>query len=278
MGSKSLYLKVLFPLFILSGCMGIPTPHERLQTLQGILSHYSLIESTIKTSTFNLFYIHDNRISECTDKNLNVYIEGDGLAWRTSSVVSNDPTPINPLALKLMTLDPDPCKVYIARPCQYVGSSTCKQEYWTSKRFSNTVISSYQEALNYLKKNIHNKSFTLIGYSGGGAIAVLTAVKREDIQKIVTIAGNLDTDIWVQKHNLAALSESLNPADYAQQVENIEQWHFIGKDDPIVPKWVFDSYFSRCDKKQNIHFLEVDATHSKNWEMIYSDLLNSHFF
>jgi hypothetical protein len=278
MGSKSLYLKALLPLFILSGCMSIPTPQERLQTLRGIISHCSLTASTLKTSTFDLFSIRDNRIGECTDKNLNVYIEGDGLAWRTSSIISDDPTPINPLALKLMTLDPDPCKVYIARPCQYVGSSACNQEYWTNKRFSNTVIASYQEALNQLKEDAHNKSFTLIGYSGGGAIALLSALNREDVKKIVTIAGNIDTDIWVKNHHLNPLTGSLNPADYAQQVENIEQWHFIGKEDNVVPKYVFDSYLNKCMNQQNIHFKEVDATHSKNWEMIYSDLLKSHSF
>lgn len=198
MGSKSLYLKALLPLIIFSGCASIPTPQERLQTAQTIISHYPLTQSTLKTSNFNLFSIQDNRIGECTDKNIKVYIEGDGLAWRTSSIVSDNPSPINPLSLKLMSIDPNPCKVYIARPCQYVSSHNCNQEYWTNKRFSPIVIQSYQEALNQIKEKIHNKSFTLMGYSGGGAIALLSAINRNDITKLVTIAGNIDTDIWIR--------------------------------------------------------------------------------
>ena len=36
------------------------------------------------------------------------------------------------------------------------------------------------------------KGIHLIGYSGGGAIAVLTASRREDVLSVRTIAANLD--------------------------------------------------------------------------------------
>lgn len=279
MGIKNRTLtQSLFILMALAGCATIPSPQERLKNVDEIVEHHPLTSSSIKTSAFNLFSVSDNRIGECADKNLKVYIEGDGLSWISSSRISDNPTPINPLMLKLMVIDHDPCKVYIARPCQYVSSPICNQEYWTNKRFGNDVISTYQEALNYLKESVHNRNFILIGYSGGGAIALLTAAKREDVQKIVTIAGNIDTDIWVKNHHLSPLIGSLNPADYAKQIENIEQWHFIGKEDTVVPKYVFDSYLSQCANRKNIHFKEVDATHSKNWEIIYSDLLSEFSF
>ncbi len=278
MGIKSLYLKVLLPLSILSGCASIPTHQERLQTLDGIILHHPFNKTTLKTSSFNLYSIQDDGINECTDKTIRVYIEGDGLAWKTSSIVSDNPTPLNPLSLKLMSIDSNPCKVYIARPCQYIGSTTCDQEYWTNKRFSSRVIHSYQEALDQIKEKVHNKSFTLIGYSGGGAIALLSAVHRNDIEKIITVAGNIDTDIWVKNHHLSPLDGSLNPADYTRELKNIEQWHFIGKDDTVVPKYVFDTYLSKSSDTHNIHFKEVDATHSNNWEKIYAEYLKNNCF
>ncbi len=52
---------------------------------------------------------------------LTIYIEGDGLAWISRSIISPDPIPINPIGLKL-ALQHTQHKVvaYLARPCQYV--------------------------------------------------------------------------------------------------------------------------------------------------------------
>lgn len=44
---------------------------------------------------------------------LTIHIEGDGLAWINSSTPSSDPTPTNPLALRLALLDTAP-SVYLA--------------------------------------------------------------------------------------------------------------------------------------------------------------------
>jgi len=73
---------------------------------------------------------------------LTIYIEGDGLSWIDASTPSNEPTPMDPLALKLALRDDAP-SAYLARPCQYVAEDrkkSCAQKYWTYSRFSEEVI------------------------------------------------------------------------------------------------------------------------------------------
>ena len=53
------------------------------------------------------------------DGSLHVYIESDGSPWLSANVVSTDPTPRNPLMLRLMAEDPT-SSIYLGRPC-YLG-------------------------------------------------------------------------------------------------------------------------------------------------------------
>ncbi len=67
---------------------------------------------------------------------LRVYLEGDGLAWRSRRHVSDDPTPVSPVALQLMLADPNKDLAYLGRPCQFVHNGACRDTLWTSARFS----------------------------------------------------------------------------------------------------------------------------------------------
>ena len=53
-------------------------------------------------------------------EDVTIYIEGDGFAWVSRRQPSTNPTPVNPLALRLAATDPSPAVAYLARPCQYV--------------------------------------------------------------------------------------------------------------------------------------------------------------
>ena len=138
-----------------------------------------------------------------------------------------------------MLLDNSSCKVYLARPCQYINSNSCEEKYWTSHRFNLKVIESYQEVLNNLKKEYSNAKFDLVGYSSGGAIVTLLASFRDDINSITTVARNLDIEEWSRIKNISKLNGSLNPADFTQSLENIKQYHLIGSNDKIIPKEIF---------------------------------------
>ena len=50
-----------------------------------------------------------------------VYIEGDGSAWISHRVPSDDPTPKDPLAFRLAVMDPAPKVLYLGRPCQFTS-------------------------------------------------------------------------------------------------------------------------------------------------------------
>lgn len=258
-------------LLLLLGCSNnVPTPQERLNTALFFKNKES-IQTTLKMQNFELFTIK-NISKEC--KNISIYIEGDGLAWITTSQISNDPTPINPIALKLMLIDANDCKIYLARPCQYTPyAKNCEDKYWTSHRFNRKIIDDYNEALNLIKQEYKNDSFSLVGYSGGATIALLTAAQREDILKIITVAGNLNHTFWTQYHHINSLTGSLNPINYAKQLEKIPQYHLIGLNDSIMPKAVFDSYIAHFKDTRNINSKTYTATHTENWEQNYRDFL-----
>lgn len=172
---------------------------------------------------------------------LRVYIEGDGRAWITSHTISDDPTPIKSMAPGLAVDDPNPA-VYMARPCQYILGANCTHSVWTSARFSKEVIQAESEVLDSLKSHYGVQGFELVGYSGGGAVALLLAASRTDVKQVQTIAGNIDPKAWTELKHIAPLTGSLNPVDFADQLAKVPQRHFIGMNDTIVPPDVSKAY------------------------------------
>lgn len=167
---------------------------------------------------------------------LTVYLEGDGFAW-AGALPSTDPTPRDPLALRLALAHPAGNAAYLARPCQYVGAKRtgCLQRYWTNARAAPEVVAAMDTALDALKQRFGARRLELVGYSGGGALAVLLAARRRDVVRIVTVAGNLDHRAWTAHHRVRPLDASLNAADVADLVKAIPQVHWIGASDRIIP-------------------------------------------
>jgi dienelactone hydrolase len=179
---------------------------------------------------------------------LTIYIEGDGQAWLSESQPSTDPTPRHALALELAMQQPDGNAVYLARPCQFVEGSArrnCRQPYWTFKRFAPEVVSAMDHAVAQLKQQRQAKRLRLVGYSGGGAIASLLSARRQDVERLITVAGNLDHVTWTGLHHLSPLAGSLNPADLWADLHGTEQVHFVGEDDRIMPAQVAMAYRNR---------------------------------
>ncbi|NCB12030.1 MAG: alpha/beta hydrolase [Erysipelotrichia bacterium] len=265
-------LLFLISLFFISCSSNIPTPKERKETALILAKQNNFQQVNIETSSFLIFSLQKKDIS-CQNKNLHVYIEGDGLSWINRKTISSDPTPINSTILKIINEDENECKIYLARPCQYINSNICEKKYWTSHRFSPEVLKSFDESLNILKNRYKNKDFTLIGHSGGGAIVALLSAQRDDIKRFITIAGNLDIEKWTTFHNISKLTGSLNPADFTKSLENIEQYHLIGNNDKIITKDIFLSYYSKFNNKDKISFNYVDESHNCCWEKPYKKLI-----
>lgn len=178
---------------------------------------------------------------------LAVYIEGDGRAWITPTQISADPTPSDPLALRLAAADPAANVVYIARPCQYVDAASapgCDNIYWSSARYGRAVIASISAAIDDAKARAGSGSLELIGYSGGGTVAALAAAERGDVRRLVTVAANLDLTAWTRLHRLTPLSRSLDPMDFREKLRLLPQTHLAGEDDDVVPPAIIRSYLA----------------------------------
>jgi len=170
-----------------------------------------------------------------------LYIEGDGFAWIDRYTISDNPTPTDPIALRLAAVDNNPNIIYLARPCQYVtleAETNCSKTFWTNRRYADAIISSYIEAINQLQKLYKTNGFHLVGYSGGGTIAALLAARRTDILSLRTIAGNLDHVALGKAKNVSPLTGSLNAQNIASKLSALPQVHYSGTNDTVIPEWV----------------------------------------
>lgn len=205
---------------------------------------------------------------------LRVYIEGDGLAWRTRSHLSAHPTPVNPVALRLMLADPSADKLYIARPCQFVQTDVCQSRFWSMDRYHEDVVTAVAEVLSQFKRTRGYTRVELVGYSGGAAVALLLAAQRDDVQSVRTVSGNLDHAEFCHLHHVTPLSGSLNPIDFTASLQLIPQLHFVGGQDSVVPIEIFNSYVWCFDDPQLVKAEIVPGMgHSDGWVEQWAQLL-----
>lgn len=161
--------------------------------------------------------------------------------------------------------DPQP-SVYLARPCQYLTSPSCAPRYWTDARFAEEVLASLDQALDQLKQRYGNRDFELIGYSGGGTLALLLAARRDDIAQVQTLAGNLSPRSWAALLNLTPLQNSLEPLDYAERLKALPQRHLAGTADQTVPASLLDEYAARLGAAACLELRLLDGvSHHDGW-------------
>jgi hypothetical protein len=166
---------------------------------------------------------------------LHVYLDGDGTPWIGSQPAA-DPTPRNPLMLRLMALDPVSA-VYVGRPC-YHGTAAiapCSARLWTKERYSDEVIDSLSTVVRQFMTQEGYERVAWFGHSGGGTTAVLLAERFPETAALVTIAASLDTAAWAAYTGHEDLSGSLNPASSPPLSPQIQQRHYAGGKDRIVP-------------------------------------------
>jgi hypothetical protein len=209
-----------------------------------------------------------------SNKTLTVYIEGDGRAWTNPWQPSTDPTPTDPIGLRLAAADPARPLIYLARPCQFEASEGCDARLWTSARLSPDVVNIFQQLIDEARRRTNSKQVGLVGYSGGGALAALIAERRHDVAWLVTVAADLDLAEWVHLHDLQPLSSSLDPADEAAAIQFLPQTHFIGGNDPIVPPVVAQSFLQHFTASGSARTIVVPGfDHACCWADAWSRLL-----
>jgi pimeloyl-ACP methyl ester carboxylesterase len=254
----------------LEGCQTLETAQRGAQDYA---DRTGLSKERLRTSVFPLTSYH--RL-EAPGEALTVYIEGDGIPFRNAHQISPDPTPAHPTMLELASMDPSPNVAYLARPCQYDGSAAtapCEPAYWTDKRFSEEVIASMNEAVDLLRSKVGTGQVHLVGFSGGGAVAVLVAARRQDVASIRTIAGNLDPAAVNRHHRVAPLEGSLDPMSAARRVSTIPQRHFTGTKDRVVPAGIAED-FRRASGGTCVQVTPIEgAGHHEGWVERWKALL-----
>lgn len=210
-------------------------------------------------------------------EHLIVYIEGDGFAWVNRATPSSDPTPHDPIALRMAAADPSPAVLYLARPCQYEGrdSPLCDTRHWTSHRYSEELVQVMDTAIDQARQETGASHIGLVGYSGGGVIAALLAARRTDVDWWMTVAANLDLEAWLRHHDVSPMPDSLNPVDYTDLLANTYQVHLSGQEDEDVPPKVLLAYRQRFPNPDAIPARIVPTfDHTCCWGEEWPELLN----
>ncbi len=260
-------MKNLIGVAIFTFLVGCATPAQRFDKMATKLD-YSRRELS-STDFRHVAYL--NKTARNT-RFLHVYLEGDGTPWLTSTRVSADPTPRNPVMLKLMSLDPNP-SILLGRPCYHgtARDAPCHPLLWTHQRYSEYVVASMAEALNVylLKQGVEH--VMLFGFSGGGTLAMLLAERIPKTRAVVTLAGNLDIDAWTRHHGYTPLHGSLNPVTQHPLRANILQLHYTSTNDQVVPPALVKKAIAT---QASAHLIVVnDADHACCWATIWQSVL-----
>lgn len=207
-----------------------------------------------------------------TGNTLTAFLEGDGQPWRRDIGINFDPATGNPIALHLLARTSGPV-AYFVRPC-YLSTreAGCNPDLWTSARYSEAVIDSMAAAIGDSMRRANAKSVELVGYSGGGALAVLVAERLAGVASVTTIGANLDIEAWTTHHGDLPLERSLNPAR-SERAHPWRELHLQGARDSIVPRATTDAYFARYPNAQRRVIAEFD--HVCCWVEAWPQLLQN---
>lgn len=228
-------------LLLCLSCLLLSSCASNAERIEALARSAQLSRTIVETNGLRtLMYMRENGSSD----RLIVFLEGDGVPWQHGIVPSEDPTTGHPLALELATQTPGAI-AYVVRPCyQRVPSERCAPALWTSARYSEEVVAAMVGAVLHAQQRSNARAIVLVGYSGGGTLAVLMAERLPHVAAVVTLAGNLDVAAWADHHGYLPLEDSLNPASS----EHDHPWHEIhlfGSNDTVVPTTTTERYFTR---------------------------------
>jgi pimeloyl-ACP methyl ester carboxylesterase len=206
---------------------------------------------------------------------LHVYVDGDGTV-NIAGYPAAEPTPRNPLVLRLLALDPGPA-VLVGRPCYYglAADPSCGPELWTDARYSEAVVASMAAVVRRLVAERGYRQVAWFGHSGGGTIAMLSAARVPESAAVVTVAANLDIDAWTDARGARHLAGSLNPARQPALPGAVVQRHYAGGRDEIVPPDVTRRGLNGASDLTVIADYDHRCCWEKLWPSVLADLAKS---
>ena len=248
----------VLPLFLyalaLAGCVQSPV------SLDTAAKRAGLPHKIVATDHFE-HSIYRQPVPNSAPRPVWVFLEGDGRPWnRRGTRPSQDPSPRRALGFELMRATPADA-LYITRPC-YNGHRVpaCDPSLWTHARFAPDVVDSLAQGIQTSVDA--NRRIVLVGYSGGGALAMLLAAKIHNVAAVVTVAGLIDVAAWTTHHGYEPMTGSLKPL-----VENVpasvRQWHLVGAMDRNVPAAQTQRALRTATAVQVLTF--ADADHACCW-------------
>jgi hypothetical protein len=205
-------------------------------------------------------------------KPIHIYLDGDGTPALPGGRIALDPSSRSRIILDLIKADETPSAL-VGRPCYYGTGGDCDARQWTSARYSSEVVDRMSARISAILQPFPDSPVVLVGYSGGGALAMLIAPKIRHVVGLVTAAANLDTKAWTTYHGHAPLTASLNPADMAPLSGTIKQFHFFGELDGNVPAALMRP---EVERQLNAR-MEIVAgfDHDCCWRKIWAATMNS---
>ena len=74
--------------------------------------------------------------------------------------------------------------ILLGRPCYYVQNNNCDPSLWTNARYSERVVDIMAYAIRDFITRFEISSVRLIGYSGGGSLAMLLATRITEVEYV----------------------------------------------------------------------------------------------
>ena len=257
-----LLLLYLLTSVCISGC--VIAPHYNTRFLQNQGFEHVIVKG-------NDFQITTLQKIQDFDAPYVFYIEGDGAAFNMYRRPSSNPTPRSNTLINLAFVDKRPNIIYLARPCQYTPQKLnpqCRKQYWSNKRFADELVESMNIVINKINGD---KKFHLVGFSGGGGMAILIAARNPKVKNIVTFAGNLNHRAFTTMHGDSPMIGSLNPIEYVSHIRRIPQIHYIGAKDRIISPAITSAFIEKADSPCVKMKLLKKTSHNTGWYQFWHD-------
>ena len=104
---------------------------------------------------------------------------------------------------------------------------------------------------------------------------MLIAREVPQVTRLITLAGNLDTDAWTDHHRYTPLYSSINPATEPALRDDIWQWHLVAGRDNVLPAELIKPVIMRQSSASGIELPHFN--HGCCWERIWPDVLQALF-